>query len=107
MANKSVRERLAVAMRTAWHSGRTNWWDMADVAFEILAPAEPMPLPAESDRLITMTIAIGRNGDVYQDTQTHGNSWGEVYRGTHGIKEEIHRLIADQRSCPLHPKKGA
>lgn len=63
-----------------------------------------MQLPPESERLITMTIAIDRGGNVYQDTQTHGNTWAEVYRGTHGIKSEIHRLIAEQRACPFHPK---
>lgn len=56
------------------------------------------------DRLITMEISIDRDGNVYQDTQTHGNSWADVYRGTWAIKRELDRLVDEQRQCPFHPK---
>jgi hypothetical protein len=63
-----------------------------------------LQLPPEKDRLITMTIAIDRDGNVYQDTETHNNPWSEVYRGTKCIQKEIERLIEEQRRCPIHPK---
>jgi hypothetical protein len=56
------------------------------------------------DRLITITVGIGRNGDIYEDTQTHGNSWADVYRGMHAVKAEIERLIEQRRECPNNPK---
>jgi hypothetical protein len=58
----------------------------------------------EGDRLITITVGIGRNGDIFEDTQTHGNTWSDVYRGMHAVKAEIERLIAERRECPYNPK---
>ncbi len=60
-------------------------------------------LPAD-DLLVTITIAIERDGSVHQDTQCHGNRWADVYRGMHGVKAEVERLIADRRECPFNPK---
>jgi hypothetical protein len=57
-----------------------------------------------SERLITIEIGIGRDGSVFQDTQTHGNDWADVYRGIHAVRDEIDRLIADRRECPFNPK---
>lgn len=56
------------------------------------------------DLLITVVVAIGRNGDVHASTTTHGNPWGEVYRGMHGVKAEIDRMIGERRECPFNPK---
>lgn len=63
-----------------------------------------LSLPPEAERLITMTLAIDRHGNVYQDTQTHNNTFAEVYRGTMCIKAELERLVQAQRQCPFHPK---
>lgn len=61
-------------------------------------------LPPEEDRLVTMTICIDRDGNVFHDTQTHDNKWSEVYKGTKAIQKEVGRLVAEQRRCPVHPK---
>lgn len=58
------------------------------------------------DPLVTYTISIDRNGDVFNDTQTHGNTFGEVYRGFVGIKAEVDRQIEERRACPFNPKHG-
>lgn len=60
-----------------------------------------------NDRLVTLQISIDREGNVYEDTQTHGNSWAEVYRGFVAVRAEIDRQMAAQRTCPYHPKYGS
>jgi hypothetical protein len=59
--------------------------------------------PTTADRLVTWTIGIGRDGSVYDDTQTHGNTFAEVYRGFHQIKAELERQIEARRECPYNP----
>jgi hypothetical protein len=56
--------------------------------------------------IVTFTISIARNGDVHNDTQTHGSSFGEVYRAFHAIKAEVDRQIAERRNCPFNPMHG-
>lgn len=56
------------------------------------------------DRLVTISISIGRDGDVFEDMQCHGNSWGDVYRGIHLVRDEVDRLIRERRGCPFNPK---
>lgn len=58
------------------------------------------------DPLVTITISIDRDGSVFDDTQTHGNSFAEVYRGMVAIRAEIDRQIAERRACPFNPKFG-
>lgn len=60
---------------------------------------------SDSDRLVTITISIGRNGDVYEDTQCHGNKWADVYRGICLIGARIQEQIDGRRECPFHPGK--
>ena len=59
-----------------------------------------------TEPLVTFTISISRNGDVTNDTQTHGNTFAEVYRGFQLIKTEVERQIAERRNCPFNPKYG-
>ena len=58
---------------------------------------------AHPDLLVTYTISIGRNGDIYNDTQAHGNTFADVYRGFYAIKAEVDRQIAERRECPYNP----
>lgn len=44
--------------------------------------------------LLTVTFAVEVEGDdyhIHEDTQTHGNTWGEVYRGMLMIRDELNR----------------
>jgi hypothetical protein len=60
---------------------------------------------ADNNRLVTITIGIDRNGDVHEDTQCHGNSWADVYKGIHEVKARINELIDNRRECPFIPPK--
>jgi len=60
-----------------------------------------------SKRLVTITMSVDEDGNIYDDTQTHGNSFAEVYRGFRCIREELDRQIAGRRQCPFNPKYGA
>lgn len=58
-------------------------------------------------KLVTMTITAAVDGDNFHmidSTETHGNSWADVYRGMIMIKEEVERQIADGKKCPFNPK---
>lgn len=59
-----------------------------------------------ADLLVTYTISIDRDGNIHNDTQTHGNSFADVYRGFAAIKEEVDRQIVERRNCPFNPKFG-
>jgi hypothetical protein len=74
-------------------------------AAKAMLAAAPSPRAGEGvgERLVTITIGIGRNGDIYEDTQTHGNSYADVYRGIHAVKAEVERLIGERRECPNNP----
>ena len=57
--------------------------------------------------LVTMTISAAVDGEDYHltdSTQTHGNSWAEVYRGLLMIRDEVQRQIDSRRDCPFNPK---
>jgi hypothetical protein len=57
--------------------------------------------------LVTMTISVSVDGNDYHvsdSTQTHGNEWGEVYRGMAMIRDEVTRQIASAKLCPFNPK---
>jgi hypothetical protein len=53
--------------------------------------------------VVTYTISIDRDGNIYNDTQTHGSSFAEVYRAFQAIKTEVDRQIAERRNCPFNP----
>lgn len=59
-----------------------------------------------ADRLITITIGIDREGNVYDDVQTHDNSFADVYRGMCAVRDEVERQIRERRNCPFNPKHG-
>lgn len=59
-----------------------------------------------AEMLVTWTVGIDRAGNVYDDTQTHGNSFADVYRGFHQIRAEVERQIAERRNCPFNPKNS-
>lgn len=59
-----------------------------------------------SEVLLEVTMRVMRNGDIHEDTATHGNSFSDVYRGFHLIKAEVERQIAARRECPYNPKYG-
>lgn len=54
-------------------------------------------------RLLTITLSVDEDGNVYDDTQTHGNTFAEVYKGFTLVREEIQRQIDDRRKCPFNP----
>lgn len=56
--------------------------------------------------VVTFTISIDQQGNVTNDTQTHGSSFAEVYRAFHAIKVEVDRQIAERRACPFNPRHG-
>lgn len=54
-----------------------------------------------------MTISVAVDGDdfhVSDSTQTHGNSWADVYRGMTMLRDELNRQIGDAKLCPYNPK---
>lgn len=58
-------------------------------------------------KLLTVTFTIAEEDGhvhIHEDTQTHGNAWGEVYRGFKAIQGEVNRQVAEQRQCPFHPR---
>lgn len=55
------------------------------------------------DPVLTITFIVGRDGDIFNDTQTHGNTFAQVYRAMHVVKDEIARQIAQRRECPYNP----
>jgi hypothetical protein len=57
--------------------------------------------------VVTYTISIDHCGNVYNDTQTHGSSFAEVYKAFQAIKAEVDRQISERRNCPFNPKQGA
>ena len=54
--------------------------------------------------IVTYTISIDERGNIYNDVNTHGNSFATVYWGFCAIKEEVDRQIAERRVCPFNPK---
>lgn len=58
------------------------------------------------DPLVTISISIDRNGDVYEDTQCHDNPWGDVYRGKVAALARMKFLVEENRQCPFHPKNA-
>jgi len=56
--------------------------------------------------LVTLSITIDHNGDVFDDTQTYGNSYADVYHGIVAVKAEVERQINERRNCPFNPKYG-
>lgn len=54
--------------------------------------------------VITYTIGIDADGNVHNDTQTHGSTFAEVYRAFQAIKAEVDRQISERRNCPFNPK---
>lgn len=56
------------------------------------------------DPLVTISISIDRNGDVYEDTQCHDNNWADVYRGKVAALERMKFLVAERRECPFNPR---
>ena len=53
--------------------------------------------------IVTYTISIDKDGNVYNDTQTHGSSFAEVYQAFIAIRAEIDRQISERRKCPFNP----
>lgn len=53
--------------------------------------------------IVTYTISVDREGNIYNDTQTHGSSFAEVYKAFQAIKAEVDRQIAERRNCPFNP----
>lgn len=58
-------------------------------------------------KLVTMTITASVDGDdnhLQDSTETHGNTWPEVYKGMLMIRDEIDRQIKSAKLCPYNPK---
>lgn len=58
------------------------------------------------DPVVTFTISIDAEGNVWNDTQTHGSTFGAVYKAFHTIKADVERQIAERRNCPFNPING-
>ena len=56
--------------------------------------------------VVTYTISIDVDGNIYNDVQPHNSSYAEVYKAFRSIKEEVDRQIAQRRECPYNPKYG-
>lgn len=57
--------------------------------------------------LVTMTLSVAVDGEdfhVSDSTQTHGNSWAEVYKGMTMLRDELQRQIDSAKLCPFNPK---
>lgn len=59
-----------------------------------------------SDRLLTITLGIDRDGTIHSRTQTHESTFGEAYRSLIKLREELDRQIASRKLCPANPKFG-
>ncbi len=57
--------------------------------------------------VLTFTVTIDDQGNVWNDTQTHGRTFSEVYRAFHAVKAEVDRQIQERRNCPYNPLHGA
>ena len=53
--------------------------------------------------IVTYLISIDEDGNVHNDTQTHGSTFAEVYKAFHSIKKEVDRQIEERRNCPFNP----
>jgi hypothetical protein len=59
-------------------------------------------------KLITMELCAEQDGEhfsVHDSTQTHGNSWADVYRGMVMLRDELNRQIEERRLCPFNPRR--
>ena len=56
-----------------------------------------------NDRLVSMTITVGKDRNVQSDVETHGNSYADVTIGLGIVREEILRVFAEQKDCPFYP----
>ncbi len=56
-----------------------------------------------SNLIVTFTVSVDEAGNIWNDTQTHGRSFAEVYQAFHAIKREVDRQIAERRNCPYNP----
>lgn len=54
--------------------------------------------------IVTYTISIDDNGNIYNDVQTHGNTFAKVYKAFLTIKDEVLRQIKERGNCPFNPK---
>jgi hypothetical protein len=57
-------------------------------------------------RVVTFTVGVDLEGNIWNDTQTHGSTFAEVYSAFHKIKAEVQRQIDERRNCPFNPKNG-
>lgn len=53
--------------------------------------------------VVTFTISIDIDGNIYNDTQPYDSSFAEVYSAFYKIKEEVQRQIDERRACPFNP----
>jgi hypothetical protein len=65
-----------------------------------------MDLPDADHLIVTYTIAIDKDGNIYNDVQSHNSSFAEVYKAFISIQEEVNRQITERRVCPYNPKYG-
>lgn len=53
--------------------------------------------------IVTFTVSIDQEGNIYNDVQAYDSSFAEVYRAFHTIKKEVDRQIEERRNCPFNP----
>lgn len=56
--------------------------------------------------VVTFNVEVDREGNIANDTQTHGNSFAEVYAAFPLILAEVQRQIDERRNCPFNPAYG-
>lgn len=59
-----------------------------------------------TEPVVTFTMTVDRAGNITNDTQTHGNTFAQVYRAFHSIRDEVQRQIDQRRACPFNPLHG-
>lgn len=95
------------AAKRAWRcEGHALEAKAKDEAIAESAPAAgASETTVDGERLVTITIGIGRNGDIFEDTQCHGNGFADVYRGMTKVRERLDELVLQRRQCPFNPGK--
>lgn len=88
----------------AAQSAAKRAWRCEKHALEAREKFGNQPPEAADERLVTITISIARNGDVHEDTQTHGNIFADVYRGLNAVRGRLDEVIANRKQCPYNPK---
>lgn len=57
--------------------------------------------------LMTVTLSVHENGELFSDVQTHDRSFAEVHAAMIVARDELIRIVNEQVKCPFYPKSDA